>query len=62
MMNYGWDFSQSEKEKYFEWMIMYVIYPRQVLALFRNILESFRFCDEDVYEYVIFSILCIALA
>ena len=62
MMNYAWDFRQSETEKYFEWMIMYVIYPRQVLALFRNILESFRFCDEDVYEYVIFSILCIALA
>ena len=41
---------------------MYVIYPRQVLALFRNILQSFRFWDEDDYEYVIFSILSIAHA
>ena len=40
MMNYPWDFSQSETEKYFEWIIMYVIYPRQVLALFRNILQG----------------------
>ena len=62
MMNYAWGFSQSEPEKYFEWIIMYGIYPRQVLALFRTILQSFRFWDEDVYEYVIFSILRIALA
>ena len=40
MMNYPWDFSQSETKKYFEWIIMYVIDPRQVLALFRNILQG----------------------
>ena len=25
MMNYAWDFSQSEKEKYFEWIIIVFI-------------------------------------
>ena len=36
MMNYAWDFSQSETEKYFEWIIFHNIVSGRFLAWVRS--------------------------
>ena len=61
MMNYPWDFSQSEKEKYFKWIIMTFIQSSFRITR-RNMLISedfFRLCLRP--PWIKFSSMCIIL-